>query len=59
MDEGWGLKIRTESKWDVDGFKNLRDGHQHLGKFKWGSVHPLRLQGSDPEHGALDIGING
>lgn len=46
------MKIRTESKWNVDAFKNLRDGHQHLGKFKWGSVYPLRLQGSDPEWSA-------
>lgn len=58
MDEGQGLEIRTESKWDVVGFKNLRDGHEHLGKFKWGSIYPLRLQGSVPEHGVLDTGIN-
>lgn len=58
IDEGQGLEIRTESKWDVDGFKNLRDGHQHLGKFKWGCVYPLRLPGSDPEHEVLDTGIN-
>lgn len=29
-----------------------------MGKFKWGSVYPLRLQGSDPEYRVLHIGIN-
>lgn len=34
-EDGWRDWRSGRSQRDVDGFKNLRDGHQHLGKFKW------------------------